>query len=97
MWIVYETTGFEGDYFGKYPITDSTCHWSMQCMFHFGFHTESAADSLKINTKRSTYRYNLPNTVNKSAAQAALIQYDTFNVDWSNQNPDNRIEPKVDI
>ena len=64
---------------------------------HFGFHTESAADSLKINTKRSTYRYNLPNTVNKSAAQAALIQYDTFNVDWSNQNPDNRIEPKVDI
>ena len=36
--------------------------------------TGSIADKIHIASKRSTYIYNLPNTVNKSTTQAAVIQ-----------------------
>lgn len=47
---------------------------------------ETAAEKLRINTKRSTYRYSLPNTVQKSLSSVARIQTDTFNVDWSSKS-----------
>ena len=48
----------------------------------------SPADKLCINTKRSTYNYNLPNTVSKTASQVAVIKQETFGKDWTSASPD---------
>ena len=48
-------------------------------------HTEGAGDKVKINPKRSTYSYSLPNTVYKPMAQTAIIRSETFSQDYTKE------------